>query len=72
MNTRHTELRSAIAKHTPTKQQEIREAYYKAAEGLTSLVDELEGTSEPIVVAERDKALAALAIFNRLTLGAIL
>ncbi len=74
-----TLLRDAFRKMDARQAQEIREAYYKAVEGLRSLADALEiadaknpGPASDLLLDEHLLACQAIDVMNKSTLGRIL
>jgi hypothetical protein len=74
-----TLLRNAFRKMDADQAQEIREAYYKAVEGLRSLADALEiadakypGPASDLLLGEHLLACAAIEAMNKSLLGVIL
>lgn len=65
------ELREAFGPMDPYRAQEIREAYYKAIEGLSTLAEMLDAEN---AVLAREKALAreALDLMRQSHLGRVL
>lgn len=74
-----TLLRDAFRKMDADQAQEIRQAYYKAVEGLRSLADALEiadaknpGPASELLIAEHLLACQAIDAMNKSLLGRIL
>ena len=74
-----TKLRDAFQKMDPHQYQEIREAYYKAVEGLQSLAQSLEfadigvgETNDHVLIQEHLIAVEAIHVMNQSLLGRIL
>ena len=77
--TRHeTILRDTFRRMDGDRYQQIREAYYKAVEGLQTLADALENAAEPAgessesMIAEHLMACMAIEAMNKSVLGRIL
>ena len=78
MNEKQKQLRDLFKNMDPSQYQEIREAYYKAVEGLQTLADALEiadarqtKTAGPLL-DEHVIALEAVDAMNKSDLGAVL
>jgi hypothetical protein len=79
MNDTTCQLRATFHTIDPAQAQQIRDAYYKAVEGLQSLAELLEradcqrpeGSSE-LLIGEHLIACEALAAMNRSELGRVL
>lgn len=78
-NAHETKLRDALRKLDPHQAQEIREAYYKAVEGLQTLAETLEfadiglgATNEHTLIGEHLIACEAIEAMNKSLLGKIL
>ena len=78
-NDHETKLRDALRKIDPQQCQEIREAYYKAVEGLQTLAQTLEfadiGIFEPndhVLIDEHLIACEAIEAMKKSQLGKIL
>ncbi|MEL7499052.1 MAG: hypothetical protein AAFN77_15705 [Planctomycetota bacterium] len=78
MNEKRNQLRDLFKNMDPDRYQEIREAYYKAVEGLQTLAEALEiadaqqtKTAGPLL-DEHFIALEAVDAMNKSDLGAIL
>ena len=73
-----TILRDTFRKMDGDQYQTIRDAYYKAVEGLQSLADALENAAEPagessdFLIAEHLMACSAIETMNKSVLGRIL
>ncbi|MEW4451987.1 hypothetical protein AB1L30_04805 [Bremerella sp. JC817] len=74
-----TKLRDAFQKMAPHQYQEVREAYYKAVEGLQSLAQSLEfadigvgDTYDHVLIQEHLTAVEAIHVMNQSLLGKIL
>ena len=74
-----TLLRDAFRQMDARQAQEIRQAYYKAVEGLRSLADALEtadaklpGPASELLLGEHLLACAAIEAMNKSLLGRIL
>ena len=73
-----TRLRAAFETMSGDEYQTIREAYYKAVEGLQTLADALENAAEPAgessesMIAEHLMACMAIEAMNKSVLGRIL
>ena len=74
-----TKLRDAFQKMDPHQYQEIRDAYYKAVEGLQTLAQSLEfadigvgATNEHVLIQEHLTAVEAIHVMNQSLLGRIL
>ncbi len=76
--THETILRDTFRRMDGDRYQEIREAYYKAVEGLRALADTLESAAEPTgtscdsLIAEHLVACSAIETINKSVLGRIL
>lgn len=78
MNEKQKQLRDLFKNMDPSQYQEIREAYYKAVEGLQTLAEALEiadarqtETAGPLL-DEHFIALEAVDAMNKSDLGAVL
>lgn len=78
-NEHETQLRDAFQKMDPHQYQEIRDAYYKAIEGLQSLAQTLEvadigtgDTNHHALLQEHLTAVEAIHVMNKSLLGKIL
>ena len=74
-----TLLRDTFRKMNADQAQEIRQAYYKAVEGLRTLADALEiadaqnpGPASELLIGEHLLACAAIEAMNKSLLGRIL
>ena len=65
------ELRDTFRSMDPYRAQEIREAYYKAIEGLRTLVDVL-ADDNPVLAREHALAHEALDLMRQSRLGSVL
>lgn len=76
--THETILRETFLRMDGDQYQQIRDAYYKAVEGLQTLADALEAAAEPSgessesLIAEHLTACMAIAAMNKSVLGRIL
>lgn len=78
-NEHETQLRDAFQNMAPHQYQEIREAYYKAIEGLQTLAQTLEfadigvgETNDHALLQEHLLACEAIHVMNKSLLGKIL
>lgn len=65
------ELRDTFHSMDPYRAQEIREAYYKAIEGLSTLA-ELLGAEDSVLAREQALAQEALELMRQTHLGRVL
>ncbi len=76
--THETILRDTFRRMDGDQYQQIRDAYYKAVEGLRTLADALEAAAEPAgdscdsLIAEHLTACSAIETMNKSVLGRIL
>lgn len=72
MSSNEQALRGAFKHMNADVAQDIREAYYKAADGLAALVELLGPANVEALVAECKIAKAALKAFDKSELGKVL